>query len=280
MSLAEAGTAQGYGAERTWGRFFVAELRLMLGRRRNQIGLATLASVPIIMAIAIQTTGESGLLGLLSVNGTVIPLAALTVEMAFFLPLAIALVAGDAIAGEANTGTLRYLLSVPVSRTRLLAVKYLAIVVGAFIAVSVIAVAGLIAGVAVFGAGPMTTLSGSELSFVESLGRLLIAMGYATAAIAAIGAIGLVISTLTEIPVVATISLMVVVIVSWILEAIEQVAFLHPYLPTHYLTAFSGVLFDPIQWGDVASGSWYYLSVIVIFWLIAWAHFSSKDVTS
>ena len=34
------------------------------------------------------------------------------------------MVAGDAVAGEASLGTLRYLLVVPVSRTRLLLVKY------------------------------------------------------------------------------------------------------------------------------------------------------------
>ncbi|HZK05107.1 MAG TPA: ABC transporter permease [Actinomycetaceae bacterium] len=269
-------------AERlSWGRFFGSEVRLMLGRRRNQIGLAVLAAVPVIMAVAIHFSGSTGnLLGLLSANGVILPLAAIAVQIAFFLPLAIALVAGDAVAGEANVGTLRYLLTVPVSRTRLLVVKYATIALGAVIATTLIAVVGTIAGVVILGAGPMTTLSGTELSFAESLGRLAIAVAYASLAIAAIGAIGLVISTLTESPVVATITLMAVIIVAWILEAIEQVSFMHPYLPTHYLSSFTGVLFDPIQWGDMATGAGYYGAVIVIFWLVAWAHFTTKDVTS
>ena len=253
----------------------------MLGRRRNQIGLGILALVPVVMAIAIQASGSSGsLLGLISANGVLVPLGALTVEIAFFLPLAIALVSGDAVAGEASVGTLRYLLTVPVTRTRLLLVKFAAIALGALVAVGLIAVVGTVAGVAIMGVGPMTTLSGTELGFAESLGRLAIAVGYASLAMAAIGAIGLLISTLTESPVVATISLMALVIISWILEALEQVAFLHPYLPTHYLGGFSGVLFDPIQWGEMATGAWYYGAVIVVFWLAAWAHFSTKDVTS
>lgn len=265
----------------TFGRFLASEVGLMLGRRRNQIGLAVLAVVPVIMAIAIHTSGGSGsLLGLMSANGVLVPLGALTVEIAFFLPLAIALVSGDAIAGEASVGTLRYLLTVPVTRTRLLLVKYAAIVVGAIVAVVLIAVVGAIAGVLVLGAGPMTTLSGTELSFVESLGRLTVAVGYSSLVIAAIGAIGLFISTLTESPVVATISTMALVIIAWILQALEQVAFLHPYLPTHHMAAFTGVLFDPIQWGDMARGAFYYGAVIVIFWLAAWAHLSGKDVTS
>ncbi|MDO5495655.1 MAG: ABC transporter permease subunit [bacterium] len=262
-----------------FGRFFASEVGLMLGRRRNQIGLGILAVVPVIMAIAIRDSG-GGLLGLVSANGVLVPLGSLTVEIAFFLPLAIALVAGDAVAGEANVGTLRYLLAVPVTRTRLLAVKFASIALGALIAVGLIAVVGLVAGAVSLGVGPMTTLSGSELSFAGSLGRLAIAVGYASLAMAAIGAIGLFISTLTEIPVVATISVMALVIISWILQALEQVAFLHPFLPTNYLSGFSGVLFDPIQWGEMASGLWYYGGVIVVFWLAAWAHFSSKDVTS
>ena len=57
-------------------------------------------------------------------NGLFVGLAALTVELPLFLPLAVAVIAGDAVAGEANVGTLRYLLARPVQRTRLLAVKY------------------------------------------------------------------------------------------------------------------------------------------------------------
>jgi len=53
-----------------------------------------------------------------------------------FLPMAVAVVAGDAVSGEANTGTLRYLLTVPVGRTRLLAVKFVASRSGASRAVS------------------------------------------------------------------------------------------------------------------------------------------------
>ena len=48
-------------------------------------------------------------------------------ELPLFLPLAVAVIAGDTIAGEANVGTLRYLLATPVQRSRLLAVKYVAL---------------------------------------------------------------------------------------------------------------------------------------------------------
>jgi hypothetical protein len=45
-----------------------------------------------------------------------------------FLPVAVAVLAGDSIAGEANIGTLRYLLIRPVGRTRLLVAKLVALI--------------------------------------------------------------------------------------------------------------------------------------------------------
>ncbi len=128
-------------------RLFRSELRLMAGRRRNQAGLVVLAIVPVIMAIAVKMSSPDegqgpDFLGSITSNGLFVPLAALSVEIGMFLPLAVAMVSGDAIAGEANIGTLRYLLTVPVGRARLLAVKYAALCVGALWAVLTVAVPG------------------------------------------------------------------------------------------------------------------------------------------
>ena len=81
-------------------------------------------------------------------NGVFAALAGLTVTLPIFLPLAVAIVAGDTIAGEANLGTLRYLLVRPAGRTRLLAVKAVTVAVFCLAATFVVAVAGLVAGVA------------------------------------------------------------------------------------------------------------------------------------
>ena len=43
-------------------------------------------------------------------NGLFVALASLTIELGLFLPLAVAAISGDSVAGEANIGTLRYLL--------------------------------------------------------------------------------------------------------------------------------------------------------------------------
>jgi len=183
-------------------RFLLSELRLIFGRRRNIAGLGVLAAVPIIIGIAVKTSGGSGggggFIDQATNNGLFVGLTALTVELPLFLPLAVAIIAGDAIAGEANTGTLRYLLAVPVQRTRLLAVKYTALLIGTIFAVLLVAVVGVVLGFVLFGAGPVTLLSGTQVSTAVGLWRLLLVCGYLVVCLAAFGAIGLFISTLTE----------------------------------------------------------------------------------
>ena len=109
-------------------RFLASELGLIFRRRRNIAGLAVLAVVPIILAVAVKTSGGGGgggpdFLDAIVGNGLFVAFAALTLELPLFLPLAVATIAGDSVAGEANIGTLRYLLTVPAGRTRLLVVK-------------------------------------------------------------------------------------------------------------------------------------------------------------
>ena len=138
---------------------------------RSSVSVDTMAIAVKIANPSHQHQGES-FLSLVVGNGFFVALAALTVEIGLFLPLAIAMLSGDAIAGEAQIGTLRGLLVVPVGRTRLLATKYVALVLGSLIGVLVVVLAGLVAGGALFGLHPVTTLSGTTLGLGIALGRL------------------------------------------------------------------------------------------------------------
>ncbi|QQR99384.1 MAG: ABC transporter permease [Austwickia sp.] len=266
-------------------RLLGSELALIAGRRRNQAGLAVLASVPIIMAIAVKVSQPRAgrgpdFLSSITANGLFVAFAALTVEMTMFLPLAIAMVSGDSVAGEANIGTLRYLLTVPVGRTRLLVVKYLSLVVAAVWAVTLVAVVGAIVGIVMFGTGPLTSLSGSQLPFSTAVVRLILVVLYLGAGLAALAAVGLFISTLTEQPMAAAVALMIVTIVSWILDAIPQVDWLAPYLIVHEWLAFGDLLRDPIATEAIGRGLLVDLCYAIFFWALAWARFAGKDITS
>ncbi|HEX3223231.1 MAG TPA: ABC transporter permease [Nocardioides sp.] len=267
-------------------RFFLSELRLMLGRRRNLAGLLVLAAVPVLIAISVKSTlsqpGQDApdFFRSITDNGLFVALAALTIEVGLFLPLAVSVVAGDSVAGEANLGTLRYLLTVPVTRLRLLVVKYAGIVVGAFVATFVVAGVGTVMGLVLFGGGSMTLLSGTQISFTAGLLRVALAATYLAIGLAALGAVGLFASTLTEQPIAATIVTVMFSSASFVLDSIPQVAWMHPYLLTHHWLDFGDLFRDPILWNNIDAGLWLAAGYVVVFFAAAWARLTTKDVTS
>ena len=76
-----------------------------------------------------------------------------------------------------------------------------------------------------------------------------------------------------------TIAVVIINVLSFILDSIPQLSWLHEWLPTHWWISFGDVLRDPIAWGDLTRGLLTAAGYTVVFWLAAWARFSSKDVT-
>ncbi|TMK15819.1 MAG: ABC transporter permease, partial [Actinobacteria bacterium] len=193
-------------------------------------------------------------LSLIFRSGLFAPLTALAVTQPFFLPLAASLLSGDAIAGEASAGTLRYLLVRPVGRRRLVVQKYLSVMTLVTIAVLWVVVVGAVAGGIAFGFGAMTTLSGTTLSAGAAIVRIVAAAGYAAAGVAGLAAIGVFVSTLTESAPGATVATVVFAIVSQILDALSNLRAIPPYLLSHYWTAFADLFRDPIAWHRMGQG--------------------------
>src|SRR6478672_5387810 len=113
MSAAELLATRQPRRVRASGRFLRSELGIIFGRRRNLGGLAVLAVVPIIIAIAVRASSPDAgdgpnFISAITGNGLFVAFAALTLELPLFLPLAVGAIAGDSVAGEANLGTLRY----------------------------------------------------------------------------------------------------------------------------------------------------------------------------
>ena len=287
MSVADTSSTTVARAPRAaWSpRFFLSELRLMFGRRRNQAGLLVLAAVPVLISVSVKSTlsqpdqDAPDFFRSITENGLFVALAALTIELGLFLPLAVSGVSGDSVAGEANIGTLRYLLVTPVTRLRLLLVKYAGVVVGGFVATYVVTSVGMVMGLVLFGGGPMTLLSGTQISFGAGLLRVLMAASYLACGLAALGAVGLFASTLTEQPIAAMIATIMFSSTSFVLDSIPQVGWLHPYLLTHHWLDFGDLFRDPIAWNNIVAGLALAASYAVVFFAAAWARFTTKDVT-
>jgi ABC-2 type transport system permease protein len=266
-------------------RFLRSELKIIYGRRRNLAGLGVLAVVPVIIAISVRMSspgngGGPDFFSSITGNGLFVAFAALAVELPLFLPLAVSAISGDAVAGEANLGTLRYLLTIPVERTRLLLTKYAAIVIFAFAATGLVALVGAIMGLALFGGGDMTTFSGSQVSFGNGVLRLLLSCGYLATGFAALGAIGLFVSTLTEQPIGATIAVVLINVMMFVCDSISQLDWLHPWLLTHWWIFFGDLLRDPVVTDNIQRGLITSAVYAIVFWLAAWARFSTKDISS
>jgi len=272
---------------RHWTRFLRSELSLIFLRWRNLALLAVLAVIPVLIGIALRLSAGEGrggqgpaFISQVAGNGVFLALVSLTLLLTLVLPLAVAVVAGDSVAGEANHGTLRYLLTIPAGRTRLLGIKYAALVVFCVAACAVVTIAALIVGAILFPVGPVTLLSGTTISLGAGLLRLAFITLYVAAAMAALAAIGLAVSTFTEHPIGAIAAILVLAIASEVVDSVPQFASVHPYLPTHFWLSFDALLRSPVAWTDLAHGLLSYAVYVIIFGAIAWARFTTADVTS
>ncbi len=262
-----------------------SELRLLFGRARTRVALATLAFFPVLLAVAVRLSGGPrgrgggpAFLAQVSQNGVFAAMAGLTVVLPFFLPLGVALIAGDTIAGEAGMGTLRSLLVRPVGRTRLLAAKLATTAVFCLVAAGVVALSGLVAGAVLFPLGRVTTLSGTTVSLFEGILRALAAAGVVGLSMLGLAAVGLFISTLTDSAIAAIAATAGVAIMSQVLDSIPQLYAIHPALLTHYWSAFGDLMRTTGGSGAIGSDLLLQLAWVVVFSLAAWARFTTKDV--
>lgn len=296
MSLAEraAGAAPAWtevaptSRRGAWGRLLRSELRLVLGRRRNVALVAGLGAVPLLIALvlfvaqgsAFSAEGAGGLLARVTGNGLFLVVTSLFLCLPFLLPLVTGVATGDAIAGEAQAGTLRYLLTVPVARGRLLAAKAIATLVLVATAVGVVTLVAFAAGAVFFGLGDLTLLSGTTVPAGEGALRMLGVAAYVALSLTGLVAVGLFFSSLTEVPVGAMAGTVVVAVVSGVLDTIPQLAAIQPGLLTHHWVDFAEFLRLEVDWSLLGQGLAVQAAWAVVFGSLAWSRFTTADVTS
>ncbi len=277
------------------------ELLKLARRPRVWVSMVLLCGVPIIVAIFVAVThvapppgqGPALLSAVLS-NGSLYPAAALAIVLPIFLPVAVAVVAGDSIAGEASSGMLRYLLARPVGRTRLLVAKLVALIAYVLLAVVLVALTSYITGRILFGNSPVavtptgvttsnvvaTSLSGTALTPHDVLFRTVGSVAFIAVSMLGVGAIALFLSTITDSSLGAAIGAIAALILSGVLVALNAAAAVSPYLPTRYWLAWLDFFRQPILWHDIDRGFALQAIYVVVFLGAAWANFASKDITS
>ncbi|MER7052010.1 MULTISPECIES: ABC transporter permease [unclassified Streptomyces] len=276
---------------------FHSELLITFRRWRTLALLGVLAAVPVLVGIAVKIETSDGasfggggggggggagpaFISQISNNGLFLVFTALAATLPFFLPMAVGVVAGDAIAGEASAGTLRYLLVAPAGRTRLLLAKYATVIAFCLAATLVVAVSALAVGALLFPVGDLTTISGTRISFAEGLGRaLLIALAVA-ASLVGVAALGLFVSTLAGSGIAAMATTVGLLITVQILDQIPQLDALQPYFFSHYWLSFADLMREPVYWDDLTKNLGLQVLYAAVFGSAAWARFTAKDITS
>lgn len=290
-TVPRAGTVRRVSPLWTFG-LLRSELRTTFRRWRTLALLAVLAAVPILVGIAVKIEtgdgssagpGEGGgpaFISQITNNGLFLVFTALAATLPFFLPMSIGVVAGDAIAGEANAGTLRYLLVAPAGRTRLLLTKYATVMVFCLAATLVVAVSALTVGAILFPLGDLTTISGTRISFADGLGRALMIALVVAASLMGVAALGLFVSTLTNSGIAAMATTVGLLITVQILDQIPQLHALQPYFFSHYWLSFADLMRDPVYWDDLTKNLGLQALYAAVFGSAAWARFTAKDITA
>jgi len=267
------------------------ELVKLFGRRRTWVAIVLVNLLPSIVCALLAWTriaprpGQGpAFLSAVVANGSLFAIAALAIVLPLFLPIAVSVVAGDAIAGEAQEGTLRYLLVRPVGRTRLLVAKLVAVVT--FVLVSVVTVVGIgfTVGHLLLGDAPlsqaMVSISGSLLTPSQVAWRTGVAIALATFSMLGVAAMALFLSTLSDSPLSASLGAMAFLIGSSLLLTVDAARPLQPYLPTRYWLSFVDLYRDPILWSQIERGVALQAVYVVVLLTAAWANFATRDITS
>jgi len=274
-------------------RLLRTEIVKTLRRPRTWIALGFVTLVPIIIAIAIKASpptlegGRGGpgggrvYLVAATQSGLYMPIAALRIMSQFFLVVVICLFAGDAIASEAGWGNLRFLLTRPIARGRLLVAKLGVAALFGLIATLLVALAGLLVGGALFGFGNQTI---PQLGVTQStgalLGHLALSVLLITWGLSGVAAFGFMVSTMTDSSAGAIFGAVGLYLVTSILGAIDSIGSIRFGMPTYYLDSWSDLFRVGSMTDDMWRSIFAQVPYVIVFVGIAFWWFHRKDVTS
>jgi ABC-2 type transport system permease protein len=262
------------------------ELARQLRRRRTQLALGFLVLLPVILLIAFsvgsQTNNGNGSSFVDMAKGGAgnFVLVSLFFSSSFLLVVVISLFFGDTIASEASWSSLRYLLAMPVPRTRLLRQKILVAGLLSVVGLILLAISAWVVGALAYGTGPLRTPIGDEFAGGTAIARLLLVLGYVCVQLLWVAALAFFLSVSTDAPLGAVGGAVLLAILSQILDQITALGTLRNYLPTHYALSWTGALVQPIRWDDMVRGGFSALVYAVVLVGLAVLRFRRKDITS
>jgi ABC-2 type transport system permease protein len=263
-----------------------AEIRRQLSRRRTLVVFAVLVALPLVLVAAFAVGGtdtgpqQRGFVDLAQDSGANLVVFALFASTGFLLVVVVALFAGDPVPSEASWSSLRYLLTAPVRRERLLRQKLVAAGLYTLVALVFLPAWTLLVGGIAYGWGPYVGPTGDQLAYPLLLGRLVVVVAYLFVSLAVVGAFAFLLGTATDAPLAAVGGGVVLWIVCAILDQISALGGLRQALPGHFAFAWSDALAPTVDWSSMAQGALWSTGYAVLLVGIAVWRFLRRDIIS
>jgi ABC-2 type transport system permease protein len=270
------------------------ELWKLFGKKRTYIGFGAFLVAQNAMLLTFRFSHwRERMVTLLSGNGYLAQeyVSALTVavimlipQILMLMPLYVALVGGDLVAKEVEDGTLRMILSRPISRFRLLLVKWVAGVIFSVVLVLVLGGAALgfakmwfpWKGMFVFVPGEVFNV----LSPGDGIRLYMWSHVFMTLNATVILSIAFMFSCFNMKPAAATILSLSLLLLNVVMEGIPFFEEYREYLLTYHFRSWINVYVQPIPWGQMTQSVSVLLACILTSFLIGTAAFQSRDIKS
>jgi len=289
------------------------ELYKIFRKPRTYIGFVAIAVIVGLIQLALKADGQTWLKLMFSgmddmfaiqdgnvLNGYFVCFLVLN-TLLIQVPLLVALVTGDMVAGEANLGTLRLLLTKPISRSEVMLAKFSAGLIYTFILLLWMAILALFLSMAMFGTSDLLVNKSYAIIqfYVDADGddvfwRYIVAFGFAYAALATVAALSFMLSVFAENSIGPIVTTMSIILVCTIISTMDLPLFtkVNPFLFTSYMTSWKGMFNMAVdENGAAIRGSVYSINAlmqamgvlvghIVLFFGVALYAFKKKDILS
>lgn len=182
-------------------------------------------------------------------------------------------------------GTLRLLLTQPISRTQVLASKYIA---GAMYTALIVVWLGILAiglGHGMFGSGDLMVLNSDGLVIIPEYDiawRYIGAFAVAFLALNTVATLSIALSCFSDNSVGPIVATMSIIILFTIIGTLDVSVFdsIRPYLFTTHMAAWRSFFEDPFPIEEIKISVWVLLIHQALFWIISFVYFNRKDITT
>ena len=268
----------------------------IVAKPRNYLGIGAITVSVAVIVFALKADGMSFISFVTAsfeqtltfqgqvLNGNLVAFIVLQM-LVIHVPLLVALITGDLISGESAMGTLRLMLTQPISRTQVLASKYIA---GAMYTALIVVWLGILAiglGHGMFGSGDLMVLNSDGLVIIPEYDiawRYVGAFAVAFLALNTVATLSIALSCFSDNSVGPIVATMSIIILFTIIGTLDVSVFdsIRPYLFTTHMAAWRSFFEDPFPIEEIKISVWVLLIHQVLFWMISFVYFNRKDITT